>query len=53
MHRADAVMNYLVSKGVAKERLSSKGYGFMRPIATNKTKEGRALNRRAQLTPLP
>jgi OOP family OmpA-OmpF porin len=53
LRRADAVRDYLVSKGVAKDRLSTVGYGFSRPIATNATEEGRALNRRVQLTPLP
>jgi OOP family OmpA-OmpF porin len=53
LKRAEAVMNYLSNKGVAKDRLSAKGYGFTRPIATNSTKKGRALNRRVQLTPVP
>ena len=53
LKRADAVRDYLVRKGVAIDRLSTVGYGFTRPIATNATEEGRALNRRVQLTPLP
>ena len=53
LERAKAVMNYLIKKGVAKDRLSAKGYGFTRPIATNATAEGRALNRRVELTPIP
>jgi len=53
LKRAEAVMNYLINKGVAKERLSAKGYGFTKPIATNATEEGRALNRRVELTPIP
>ncbi|MBL6968506.1 MAG: OmpA family protein [Desulfobacteraceae bacterium] len=53
LKRAEAVMNYLSNKGVAKDKLSAKGYGFTRPIATNSTKKGRALNRRVQLTPVP
>ncbi len=53
LKRAEAVMNYLIKKGVAKDRLSAKGYGFTRPIATNETKEGRTLNRRVELTPIP
>ena len=52
LERAKAVMNYLIKKGVAKDRLSAKGYGFTKPIATNATKEGRALNRRVELTPI-
>ena len=46
-------MNYLIKKGVAKDRLSAKGYGFTKPVATNATAEGRALNRRVELTPIP
>ncbi len=53
LKRAEAVMNYLIKKGVAKDRLSAKGYGFTKPIATNATAEGRALNRRVELTPIP
>ena len=48
--RAKAVMDYLVSKGVPANRLTSKGYGPANPIASNKTKEGRAQNRRVSLT---
>ncbi|MEW6042603.1 MAG: OmpA family protein, partial [Elusimicrobiota bacterium] len=39
--RAWKVYSYLVEKGVNKERLSAKGYGFEKPIASNKTKKGR------------
>jgi outer membrane protein OmpA-like peptidoglycan-associated protein/tetratricopeptide (TPR) repeat protein len=48
--RAVAVVNYLVTKGVNKDRLSFKGFGEAKPIATNDTEEGRALNRRTELT---
>ncbi len=51
--RADSVMNYLVKMGIDKKRLSTKGYGFTRPIASNLTKRGRAMNRRVELTPVP
>ena len=51
--RADSVMNYLVKMGIDKKRLSTKGYGFTRPIASNLTKRGRATNRRVELTPIP
>lgn len=44
--RAAAVLRYLVSKGVEASRLVSRGYGDTRPIASNDTDEGRALNRR-------
>jgi len=46
--RAKMVVKYLISKGVAPERLVAKGYGESRPIDTNKTKEGRANNRRVE-----
>ncbi len=53
LRRANAVMQYLVNKGVAQSRLSARGFGFSRPVATNDTEEGRALNRRVELTPMP
>jgi OOP family OmpA-OmpF porin len=52
-NRARAVMEYLVKKGVEAERLSAAGYGSSRPIASNDTLEGRARNRRVELTPVP
>lgn len=51
--RARAVMEYLVKKGVQAKRLSAAGYGSSRPIASNDTSEGRARNRRVELTPVP
>ena len=51
--RARAVMEYLVKAGISKGRLSIVGYGFSKPIATNATPEGRALNRRVEFTPVP
>lgn len=48
--RAEAVRAYLISKGVAPERLGAVGYGAERPIATNATPEGRAKNRRVEFT---
>jgi OOP family OmpA-OmpF porin len=42
--RAESVMNYLASKGVAKNRMSIVGYGKRRPIASNKDEFGRQLN---------
>ncbi len=47
--RADAVMNWLADHGIDRSRLSSKGYGEARPVASNSTEEGRAKNRRVQL----
>ena len=46
--RADAVVNYLVGQGVDKKRLSAKGYGQSKPVDSNNTAEGRALNRRTE-----
>lgn len=46
--RAAAVLKYLVAKGIDAGRLTSFGYGLERPIADNKTDQGRALNRRVQ-----
>jgi OOP family OmpA-OmpF porin len=50
--RAGSVMEYLVKKGCSKAMLTHKGYGLTRPIATNATNEGRALNRRVELKPI-
>lgn len=47
-NRAKSVYNYLVSQGIAKERLSYSGYDFSVPVATNDTEEGRAQNRRTE-----
>jgi outer membrane protein OmpA-like peptidoglycan-associated protein len=47
--RAEAVRNYLVSKGIAAERLSAKGYGESQPVAGNVTDEDRFKNRRVEL----
>ena len=46
--RAQAVVSYLISKGIEIDRLRFAGYGFQYPIATNDTDEGRQLNRRVE-----
>ena len=46
--RAQAVRTYLIQKGVPMERIAAHGYGPDKPIADNKTKEGRAKNRRVE-----
>jgi outer membrane protein OmpA-like peptidoglycan-associated protein len=47
--RAEAVTDYLVGRGIPKERLTAKGYGSSQPVADNKTAEGRKANRRVEL----
>jgi outer membrane protein OmpA-like peptidoglycan-associated protein len=47
--RADAVKNYLVSKGISAARLSTVALGESQPVADNKTADGRRLNRRVEL----
>ena len=44
--RAIAVKDYMVSKGITASRIETKGFGDRRPVASNDTAEGRALNRR-------
>ncbi|MBV8491167.1 MAG: OmpA family protein, partial [Candidatus Eremiobacteraeota bacterium] len=48
--RAQSVVNDLVTRyGIARSRLVAKGYGLTRPVATNSTDAGKALNRRVEL----
>lgn len=47
--RASSVRDYLVSQGVAQERITAKGQGETQPVATNDTDEGRANNRRVEI----
>jgi outer membrane protein OmpA-like peptidoglycan-associated protein len=47
-NRANAVMNYLVSKGVASNRLKATGFGDTMPVGDNKTTAGKAKNRRVE-----
>ncbi|ARU32055.1 hypothetical protein CAP31_10460 [Sulfuriferula sp. AH1] len=47
--RAMTVKKYMESKGIAADRMTTKGYGETKPIASNKTKAGRAENRRVEI----
>ncbi|MCO5976656.1 OmpA family protein [Ideonella sp. NS12-5] len=47
--RADSVKAYLVSKGIEKTRVYTEGKGEKQPVASNKTAEGRAKNRRVEI----
>ena len=48
--RARSVYNYLVKKGISKDRLSSEGYGMNNPLVPNNSRKNRAKNRRVQFT---
>jgi outer membrane protein OmpA-like peptidoglycan-associated protein len=47
--RAQAVVDWLVTRGISRERLNAVGKGEREPIATNETAEGRQLNRRVEV----
>ncbi|MCS7086762.1 MAG: OmpA family protein, partial [Bacteroidia bacterium] len=47
--RAEAVKNFLISKGVPASKMTTVGYGDRNPIASNDTPAGRALNRRIEI----
>jgi OOP family OmpA-OmpF porin len=51
--RANAVLTYLASKGVATSRMRARGYGPADPVASNASAAGRAENRRVELHKLP
>ncbi len=48
--RAKAVLDFVTSEGIASARLTSKGYGETKPIADNTTEQGKAKNRRTEVT---
>lgn len=48
--RANTIAQYLIQKGIASQRITSKGFGASKPIANNDTPEGRAQNRRTSFT---
>jgi OmpA-OmpF porin, OOP family len=47
--RAKAVMDVIITKGINKERLAAKGWGQEKPVADNRTEEGKAKNRRVEI----
>ena len=48
--RADAVMQYLITQGVKPDLVSAQGFGDASPVAANDTSQGRAQNRRVELS---
>ena len=51
--RAEAVRSFLVSQGIPEQRIRSEGLGLTRPVADNKSAEGRANNRRVEIVVQP
>src|SRR5204862_6239001 len=47
--RADTVRDYMVKNGITPSRIKTEAFGKTRPIASNKTAEGRAQNRRVEI----
>ena len=47
--RAQAVRDYLVAQGLRADNITSRGFGKMRPVASNDTNEGRQQNRRVEI----
>ncbi|MGA8191855.1 MAG: OmpA family protein [Acetobacteraceae bacterium] len=48
--RAESVMQYLISQGLKPDLVSAQGFGDANPVASNDTAQGRAQNRRVELT---
>jgi len=53
LRRAEAVRDYLVSRGIAASRMTVQGFGKANPVASNETADGRAQNRRVELKVMP
>ena len=51
--RAQVVRDYLVTRGIASDRITSQGFGLNRPVASNTSAEGRANNRRVEIVVNP
>lgn len=51
--RAQGVRDYLVSRGIAADRIKAEGFGFARSVASNDSAEGRANNRRVEIVVSP
>ena len=51
--RAQAVRDYLVTRGIAQDRITAEGFGVTRPVAENTSSEGRANNRRVEIVVRP
>ncbi len=49
--RANAVVGYLSANGIGRARLTAQGFGEAQPVADNASRDGRAQNRRVELTP--
>jgi outer membrane protein OmpA-like peptidoglycan-associated protein len=49
-NQAKAVATYLFGKGIAKNRITYHGHGTSKPVASNKTPEGKAMNKRVEFT---
>jgi OOP family OmpA-OmpF porin len=49
LKRAESVRNYLLSRGIAGNRVIAKGFGHLNPIASNENEAGRKQNRRTEM----
>ena len=51
--RAKSVMDALIARGIDKTRMSAKGWGQEKPVADNRTEDGKAKNRRVEIVKKP